>query len=124
MNKYIRFDFPVDKNHYCVCHIWKCKRDFKKATESDGDACFCRVNFLDQRRRYPLLGEFHFVKGKIGSGMVAHEITHAARHYQRLMNKKKNEEFLCETAQIMTINLWNGVSNNKKANKWVYGKKK
>ena len=119
--KYIKFDVPITEYYFFIVLIWRRHKDFIRANgvKKSADACWQNC----PNKNYPLLGEFHFVKGKIGVGMVAHEVTHAAASFARKMSMKKNEEYLCETAQTMTINIWNAIRNNKTANKWVYKNK-
>jgi hypothetical protein len=121
VSKYIRFDVPVTKNRFLIVFVWKRKKDYRKMTLSGGDACCYSVNYFI--KHYPLIGELHFVKGLIGAGMVAHEITHAALAFARTMGKKKDEEFLAETAQVMTSNFWLAVQKNKTLNNWIYKNK-
>ena len=115
--KYIRVDIPITEYYFMPAFIWKKKRYFKKATGSKGDACFF---WGVHNQDYPLIGELHFVKGLIGVGMAAHELTHAALRFSAVMDKEENEEFLCETARVMTRRFWNAIRENKKSNKWIY----
>lgn len=118
--KYIMIKIPVTNYYFMFAFFWKRKKDFLRANRVSKKSDACYQNYI--MKNYPLLGEFHFVKGKIGAGMIAHEITHAAKGFARKMKKGKNEEYLCETAQVMTSNIWVAIKNNKQLNKWIYGK--
>ena len=119
--RYVRVDIPVTKNHCLIAFFWKRKRDFRRATKGPGDACFF---WYAHHYKYPIIGELHFVKGLIGSGMVAHELEHAALSYTKKNHTRKNEEYLCELVQVMTTNFWLAVRENKKLNSWIYRKDK
>lgn len=114
--KHIHFEVPITKSRFLIVFIWRRKGDFRKATDSKKDGCF----LSDTYRNNMIIGQLHFVKGLIGSGIVAHEILHAAKQHARMMGKKKNEEYLASTCQVMTSNFWCGVRRDKTLNRWIY----
>ena len=120
--RYTKAIVPFTENGFMLMFIWKRKKDFLRANGVNGDADACYQNC--PRKEYPLQGEFHFIKGKVGVGIVAHEVVHASKAYAKKAGMKGNEEFLCETAQIITRSIWNTILDNAVMNKWVYGEQK
>lgn len=118
--KYIRIDIPVGNYYYVPAFFWKKKKDFRKAIGCDKhtDACFMHLTLAN--KHYPLLGELHFVKGQFGAGIIAHEITHVAVCMINRMNVSDNEEFLCETVQLLTNTLLHNIAADKKLRKFLY----
>ena len=117
MSKHEHFIIPITDNQFLVVIVWKHRRDYTKATGSKGDACFVGTTI---KNRYPLIGEVHFIRGLIGSGIVAHELTHASRHFVRMHHMMKNEEYVCESIQVMTNGFWRLTRQNKRLNRWIY----
>lgn len=124
--KYLKLIIPVTDYYFMLAFIWQRKKDWREAcgTKKSADACWMGCSPALYKGSYPLLGELHFVRGKIGAGMVAHEITHAALAFANRTDEGDNEEYLCETTQVMTINFWNAVTADKNAQRWIYGKGK
>ena len=118
--KYAKAIVPLDDDRFMLVFIWKRKKDFLKANgvEKKSDACYQNCACKD----YPLQGEFHFVKGKVDVGMVAHEVVHASKAVARKSGKKRNEEYLCEAVQVITRNVWSAILGNETMGKWVNGK--
>jgi hypothetical protein len=120
--KYKRVIIPITENKFLLVFFWKKLKDFRKATDNkDGDACY--LNGYGGKN-YPTSGELHFVKGRIGSGVVAHELMHATVDFCKKTKLGELEEYACEVIQVMTNGFWNTVFNNKKLKKWIYGKEK
>ncbi len=53
--------------------------------------CYERINM--QNKRMPDIGEVLLFRGRLGAGIVAHEMLHAALHYERLVSKNKQATF-------------------------------
>lgn len=55
--------------------------------------CMCYEHIDIQNKRMPDIGEVLLFRGKIGAGIVAHEMLHAALHYERLVSKNEQATF-------------------------------
>lgn len=54
--------------------------------------CYERIRTRDEKRM-PDIGEVLFYRDRLGAGIVAHEMLHAAMHYERLVNQNTNATF-------------------------------
>ncbi len=108
---------PPAKGTWINCYIWPDRDSLIAATEdrieaNDHAACFIGGPYrltLDCELITRKVGELHFYEGRIGAGIVAHEIQHFIIHWQGFSGwdvEGENWEDVASLAGNLTAEFW------------------
>ena len=119
------FKLYCSRKEYYLCKIFSSKKEMQKWNEEDGYKTtsdyqgVCRqVDYFivkgNKCKKSSQIGTISFYIDRIGSGIVSHEMTHAAlfwfknkfRSYSKL-GIKKNDEKVCYAQGHMVMQFWN-----------------
>jgi hypothetical protein len=114
--RYITFDIIIKDDYILPVFVWRNRKLFRTGTLGPKDACFFGI---ESTARHPLIGSVHFIRGEIGSGIVSHEMCHAAHHAVRIWKLKDREEERCAITQALVAGFWRAAYDIPEAKKWI-----
>lgn len=94
------------KEHFFWCYIFKTKKDMynwysdynrKRGKSHEGELNFEAIVMpyekISSDKRCPDIGICLFYQGRLGTGLIAHEMGHCSLWYDRLINGNTNAEY-------------------------------